>query len=71
LSEKNASLVADLERLPGEDERGDPESPLRWTAKSVRYLADASKWNKIEHRLFSFISQDGTTYLPTPTKPPA
>src|SRR3972149_6165246 len=41
LSEKDPSLLADLERLVGEDDRGDPESPLRWTAKSVRNLADA------------------------------
>src|SRR3989454_216116 len=41
LSEKDPSLLADLERLVGEDDRGDPESPLRWTARSVRNLADA------------------------------
>jgi len=29
-----------LERLVDADSRGDPESPLRWTAKSVRNLAD-------------------------------
>jgi len=41
LSELDPSLLAELERLVAEDERGDPESPLRWTAKSVRNLADA------------------------------
>jgi hypothetical protein len=41
LSEVDPSLLADLERLVGEDDRGDPESPLRWTAKSVRNLAGA------------------------------
>jgi hypothetical protein len=114
-------LVADLEALVEPTTRGDPESPLRWTCKSVRRLAEAlqqqghqvsrtlvaellnatgyslqgrgrryygsrvrlwkrelqklanrlgldivvshlppgtSKWNKIEHRLFSFISQN-------------
>ena len=40
LSEKDPALLGDLERLVGEDDRGDPESPLRWTAKSVRNLAD-------------------------------
>ena len=50
MSETDPGLLEDLERLVGEDDRGDPESPLRWTAKS--------KWNKIEHRLFSFISQN-------------
>ena len=41
LSQTDPSLLADLERLVGEDDRGDPESPLRWTAKSVRNLAEA------------------------------
>jgi len=41
LSEKDPALLVDLERLVAEDDRGDPESPLRWTAKSVRNLADA------------------------------
>ncbi len=40
LVEKDATLLADLERLVDEDSRGDPELPLRWTAKSVRQLAD-------------------------------
>jgi transposase len=34
------TLVEDLERLVDADSRGDPELPLRWTAKSVRKLAD-------------------------------
>jgi len=41
LSEKDPALLCDLERLVSEDDRGDPQSPLRWTAKSVRNLADA------------------------------
>jgi len=41
LSETDPKLLGELERLVGEDDRGDPESPLRWTAKSVRNLADA------------------------------
>jgi transposase len=41
LSEQDATLVRDLERLLDPDSRGDPESPLRWTAKSVRNLAEA------------------------------
>ena len=39
LSVKDASLVSDLERLVDDGARGDPERPLRWTAKSVRNLA--------------------------------
>jgi transposase len=34
------TLRADLERLVDTQSRGDPESPLRWTAKSVRRLRD-------------------------------
>jgi Rhodopirellula transposase DDE domain len=40
LAEKDPTLLADLERLVDGDSRGDPELPLRWTAKSVRRLAD-------------------------------
>jgi transposase len=40
LTEKDPTLLLDLERLVDEDSRGDPERPLRWTAKSVRKLAD-------------------------------
>jgi hypothetical protein len=36
-------LVWDLERLIEPTTRGDPESPLRWTCKSVRQLADELK----------------------------
>jgi transposase len=41
LSETDPTLLEDLERLVDDDSRGDPERPLRWTAKSVRQLADA------------------------------
>jgi transposase len=41
LAEKDPTLLSDLERLVDDDSRGDPERPLRWTAKSVRQLADA------------------------------
>ncbi len=35
------TVLADLERLVEPTTRGDPESPLRWTCKSVRKLAAA------------------------------
>lgn len=38
--EKEPSLAADLESLVEPVSRGDPESPLRWTCKSVRRLAE-------------------------------
>jgi hypothetical protein len=34
-------LVPTLEALVDPDTRGDPESPLRWTSKSTRELAEA------------------------------
>ena len=39
LADKDPTLVSDLERLVEPVTRGDPESPLRWTSKSVRHLA--------------------------------
>ncbi|MCA1678813.1 MAG: ISAzo13 family transposase [Actinobacteria bacterium] len=41
LTETDPTLLADLEALVADQARGDPESPLRWTAKSVRSLAAA------------------------------
>jgi hypothetical protein len=38
---KDGSLLADLDALVEPTASGDPESPLRWTAKSVRTLAAA------------------------------
>ena len=40
LVHKDPTLLSDLERLVEPVTRGDPESPLRWTAKSVRNLAE-------------------------------
>jgi hypothetical protein len=39
--EKDPELPAALERLIEPTTRGDPESPLRWTCKSLRKLTDA------------------------------
>jgi hypothetical protein len=39
--ELDAGLVPALLALVEPDERGDPESPLRWTTKSLRHLAEA------------------------------
>jgi hypothetical protein len=41
ISEREPGLVEDLERLVDPVTRGDPESPLRWTAKSGAKLAEA------------------------------
>ena len=40
VSQKDPTLVADLEKLVEPTTRGDPESCLRWTCRSVRNLAD-------------------------------
>ena len=40
LTHTDPTLLADLEGLVDPEGRGDPERPLRWTAKSVRTLAD-------------------------------
>ena len=51
--DKDASLKTDLERLVEPVTRGDPESPLRWTCKSVRKLADELKrlGHQTSHRM--------------------
>lgn len=118
LTEKQVTILKDLELLLEPSSRGDPESPLRWTCKSTYNLRDeliaqgydmgrveyhnvrellitadcggsngyrvrlwkvelqrfanetgltinvchfppgTSKWNKIEHKMFSFISKN-------------
>ncbi len=47
------TLMRDLERLIDPQTRGDPESPLRWTCKSVRKLADElkRKRHQVSHKL--------------------
>jgi hypothetical protein len=39
-ADKDCTLLEDLDRLVDPTTRGDPESPLRWTCKSVRRLAE-------------------------------
>jgi len=41
LTETDPTLLEDLDRLVRDEARGDPESPLLWTSKSVRKLAIA------------------------------
>jgi hypothetical protein len=42
-TDSDPELRSDLERLVSPQTRGDPESPLRWTCKSTRKLADELK----------------------------
>jgi transposase len=52
---KDASLREDLERLVEPVTRGDPESPLRWTCKSLRKLAEElrQRGHQVSHELVS------------------
>src|SRR5271157_1822594 len=52
-AEQDATLVRDLEQLIEPLSRGDPESPLRWTCKSVRKLAQelGRRGHRVSHRL--------------------
>jgi hypothetical protein len=58
--EKDASLVGDLEQLVEQTESGDPESPLRWTSKSVRRLSGelAAGGHTASHRLVAKLLSD-------------
>jgi hypothetical protein len=51
LTETDPRLLEDLEVLVSGDARGDPESPLLWTAKSVRTLAGElrEKGHQVSH----------------------
>lgn len=51
LRETDETLVGDLEALVAGEARGDPESPLLWTAKSVRVLARGlrEKGHRVSH----------------------
>jgi transposase len=43
IADRDTAVVRDLEQLVEPVTRGDPESPLRWTCKSVRRLAEELK----------------------------
>jgi transposase len=56
----DATLQGDLERLVEPVTRGDPESPLRWTCKSVRRLADelTRQGHRTGHRMVAALLHD-------------
>ena len=58
--EHDPSLREDLDRLVEPTSRGDPESPLRWTCKSVRQLAAALKrqGHQVSHRMVAELLHD-------------
>jgi transposase len=47
--DKDPSIINDLEKLIEPATRGDPESPLRWTSKSLRNLT--KELNKMGHKV--------------------
>ncbi|MGH8587751.1 MAG: ISAzo13 family transposase [Gammaproteobacteria bacterium] len=57
---KDRSLVADLDTLVEPTASGDPDSPLRWTAKSVRALAAAlrAQGHAVSHTLVAEMLHD-------------
>jgi transposase len=58
--DKDPTVVRDLERLVEPTTRGDPESPLRWTCKSVRQLATelARQDHHVSYQLVSELLQE-------------
>jgi len=57
--DQDPTLVADLEALIEPTTRGDPESPLRWTCKSVRRLAAelTRQGHRASHRIVAGLLQ--------------
>jgi len=53
LVERDPRIIEELDRLVDPDTRGDPMSPLRWTCKSTRQLADALRkaGHPVSHRV--------------------
>jgi transposase len=58
--DSDPTLKEDLEKLISPAERGDPESPLRWTSKSLRRLAKELKsmGHQTSHRMVAEILHD-------------
>src|SRR5674536_15815 len=59
--DKDPTLIPDLEKLIEPTSRGDPESPLRWTSKSVRKLAKELK--KLDHKVTHARVADSHSWL--------
>ena len=53
LVQRDPEIVEELDRLVDPDTRGDPMSPLRWTCKSTRQLAQAliASGHPVSHRV--------------------
>ena len=58
--DEDPTLKRDLERLVSPYTRGDPESPLRWTCKSIRQLAKelTRKGHQTSHRMVAVLLRE-------------
>jgi len=70
LTERDPTLVSDLEALVDPDTRGDPMSPLRWTCKSTRQLAEAltGAGHRVSHTVVAELLDQAGYSLQAPTK---
>ena len=60
LAEEDRTLVTDLETLVSPSTRGDPQSPLRWTCKSTRKLAEVlvDHGHRVSHQTVARLLQE-------------
>jgi hypothetical protein len=70
LTERDPTLLRDLEALVDPDTRGDPMSPLRWTCKSTRQLAEAlaGAGHRVSHTVVAELLAQAGYSLQAPTK---
>ena len=70
VSLKDPTLLRDLEKLLEATTRGDPQSPLRWTCKSVRNLADElrAQGHPVSHMLVADLLHEQKYSLPANRK---
>ena len=68
---KDPTLLADLEALVEPTTRGDPESPLRWTCKSVRRLAQAlqAQGHEVSRTLVGHLLNEAGTVCKATARP--
>jgi hypothetical protein len=59
IAEQDRTLITDLETLVSPATRGDPQSPLRWTCKSTRNLAEVlvDQGHRVSHQTVARLLQ--------------
>src|SRR6478609_4622203 len=70
LVQRDPKIVEELDRLVDPDTRGDPMSPLRWTCKSTRQLAEAltGAGHRVSHTVVAELLDQAGYSLQAPTK---